>query len=68
MPKIIKKCETCNESHNNRKVNKCNDCRDDICLRCNTVRNLKWSKCYFCERFFEVEESRLKQQQQLQLQ
>ena len=60
MQKIINKCDTCDEPHNNRKVNKCNDCREDICFRCKQVRNIEWTNCYFCERFFEVAEKRLK--------
>ena len=57
MPKTQKICETCSAPHNNRKVNECNDCRTDLCKKCNHVRNPKYKTCYFCERVFELNEN-----------
>ena len=57
MTKSQKTCEICNTPHNNRKVDRCNDCREDICKRCNNVRNMKYSECYFCRRFFDLDQT-----------
>lgn len=46
MSKSGRTCEQCGKPHKNRKVNLCNGCRTDKCIKCNGVSNSE--VCYRC--------------------
>lgn len=42
-------CELCNSPHRNRIVNRCNDCRNGLCDKCNKRIDEKYKLCYNCK-------------------
>ena len=48
IPKSSRTCEICGDSHRNRVVNKCNECRMGICDICSKPCNPLYKKCYNC--------------------
>lgn len=44
-----KLCHICGEEHNNRIVNRCNDCRHGMCDICDKIIDSKYRKCYKCK-------------------
>jgi hypothetical protein len=43
-------CENCGEPHKNRKVNRCNDCREGVCDICGGNCNSNYNTCYACKK------------------
>ena len=43
-------CSICGEEHQNRIVNRCNDCRWGICDYCDKEIDDKYKKCYSCNK------------------
>lgn len=41
-------CELCDEPHQNRIVNRCNDCRVGVCDKCSKECNPKYKLCFQC--------------------
>ena len=53
--KSCRTCENCGTPHRNRKLNKCNDCKRGICLKCfNNFESLNENRyyCYDCKPHF----------------
>lgn len=48
VPKSSRTCETCNNTHKNRTINKCNDCRKGVCEICGINVKEKYKKCFTC--------------------
>jgi len=46
--KCNRTCENCGETHRNRKVNKCNNCKEKLCIKCSVPIQSKYRKCYKC--------------------
>ena len=49
--KCNRTCEDCNNTHKNRIINKCNDCKKKYCVICKSEKNhnyIKYKKCYDC--------------------
>lgn len=44
-------CEECDEPHQNRKVNRCNDCRVGRCDECHLRCPPKYKLCFMCHKF-----------------
>ena len=42
-------CHICGDEHQNRIVNRCNDCRPGLCDDCDKEIDLSYSKCYSCK-------------------
>jgi len=42
-------CHICGDEHQNRIVNRCNDCRSGLCDDCDKEIDLSYSKCYSCK-------------------
>lgn len=51
IPKSSRTCETCGNPHQNRKINKCNDCRTGICLFCYNECHYKYKLCRKCSSY-----------------
>lgn len=49
-------CENCGSGHQNRKVNRCNNCRIGKCDKCDRQCNPKYKVCYNCR--FPAEEKK----------
>jgi len=48
-PKSSRTCEKCEAPHKNRKVDRCNDCRTDICGRCKKGQIYRNKRCFYCQ-------------------
>jgi hypothetical protein len=48
-PKSSRTCEKCEAPHKNRKVNRCNDCRTDICSTCKKGQIYRNKRCFYCQ-------------------
>lgn len=48
IPKNTRTCEICNNPHNNRIVNRCNDCRIGICDKCDKPCKEEFKLCFNC--------------------
>ncbi len=48
IPKSSRTCEKCGEPHNNRVVDRCNNCRKGLCDECGKVCKISYKKCYKC--------------------
>ena len=48
IPKSSRTCENCGESHKNRVVNRCHECRVGICDECSKNCDPGYKKCYNC--------------------
>jgi len=48
IPKSTRTCEKCGDSHKNRIVNRCYNCRFGICDICNKECGEMYQKCYKC--------------------
>ena len=46
--KCSRTCEICGETHKNRKINRCNDCKNGFCTNCGKSIELRYKKCYSC--------------------
>lgn len=44
-------CELCNNTHSNRKKNRCNNCRNKICDKCDAQHNNKNKLCNKCNNY-----------------
>ena len=47
--KSSRTCERCHASHNNRIVNRCNDCRKGRCDTCDKPCSETYKKCWKCQ-------------------
>jgi hypothetical protein len=43
-----KTCSVCKKPHRNRRVDKCNGCRDDLCITCNRPYSGRGLYCWNC--------------------
>jgi hypothetical protein len=46
--KSSRTCEKCGDSHKNRVVNRCNNCREGFCDNCGDSCDYMYKKCYKC--------------------
>ena len=43
-------CSICGDEHKNRKVNRCNKCRQGLCDNCDKKIDIKYKLCYKCKK------------------